>query len=194
GHCDVRADVYALGLTLYELLALKPAYASADRLHLIEQIRQTDPPTPRSLDPRIPLDLDTIVVKAIDKDPKRRYQSANEPAEDLQRFVADEPIKARRIGTLERLARWCRRNPALAASFAATMLILVVGLSLVTWKWNAERKARADANTAREEVEKKAVQLAADIERMNTANRLLESGHDYARIGGGGDYVGGFQV
>src|SRR5262245_33939361 len=65
GQCDVRADVYALGLTLYELLALKPAYASADRLKLIDQIRQADPPTPRSLDPRIPRDLETIIVKAI---------------------------------------------------------------------------------------------------------------------------------
>src|SRR5262245_310239 len=135
GQCDVRADVYAVGLTLYELLALKPAYASADRLQLIEQLRQADPPTPRTRDPRIPLDLDTIVVKAIDKDPKRRYQSADELAEDLQRFVADEPIKARRIGTLERFARWCRRNPAVAASLAASALILVVGFSLVTWKW-----------------------------------------------------------
>jgi serine/threonine protein kinase/Flp pilus assembly protein TadD len=183
GQCDVRADVYALGLTLYELLALKPAYASADRFQLIEQIRQADPSTPRSLDPRLPLDLDTIVVKAIDKDPRRRYQSADELAEDLQRFVADEPIKARRIGTLERFARWCRRNPAVAASLAATMLILVVGLSLVTWKWDAERKARADATTATEEVEKKAAELRADIESMNTANGLMQSGREFQRIG-----------
>src|SRR5262249_43996688 len=143
GQCDVRADVYAVGLTLYELLALKPAYASADRLHLIEQIRQSDPPTPRSLDPRIPLDLDTIVVKAIDKDPKRRYQSADELAEDLQRFVGDEPIKARRIGTLERLARWCRRNPALAAStgLAAAALIAVAAVSVVFARSQAENSA-----------------------------------------------------
>src|SRR5262249_31094713 len=144
---------------------------------------QPSPPTPRSLDPRIPLDLDTIVVKAIDKDPRRRYQSADELAEDLQRFVADEPIKARRIGMAERLARWCRRNPALAASLAATMLILVAGLSLVTWKWNDERKASADANTAREEVEKKAAQLRSDIESMNTANALMQSGREFRRVG-----------
>src|SRR5262245_46550151 len=143
GHCDVRADIYALGLTLYELLALKPAYASADRLQLIEQIRQADPPTPRSLDPRIPLDLDTIIVKAIDKDPKRRYQSADELAEDLQRFVADEPIKARRIGTLERLGRWCRRNPLVAASLsvAAAALVAVAAVSVVFAKVQADNSA-----------------------------------------------------
>jgi serine/threonine protein kinase/Tfp pilus assembly protein PilF len=183
GQCDVRADVYALGMTLYELLTLKPAYASGDRLKLIELIRQTEAPGPRSVDPRIPRDLETIVMKAIDKDPKRRYQSADEMGEDLQRFVNDEPIKARRIGPVERLGRWCRRNPALAASLAATTLILVVGLSLVTWKWHAESKARADANAAREEVEKKAAELAADIERMNAANALMQTGREFQRIG-----------
>ena len=98
GQCDVRADVYALGMTLYEMLTLKAAYASGDRLKLIELIRQTEAPSPRSVDSRIPLDLETIVMKAIDKDPKRRYQSADEMADDLQRFVNDEPIKARRVG------------------------------------------------------------------------------------------------
>jgi serine/threonine protein kinase/Flp pilus assembly protein TadD len=185
GQCDVRADVYALGMTLYEMLTLKAAYASGDRLKLIELIRTAEPPRPRSVDARIPRDLETIVLKAINKDAKRRYQSADEIGEDLQRFVNDEPIKARRIGPVERFTRWCRRSPALAASLAATLLILGLGLSLVSWKWNDERRARADADAAREEVEKKAAELAADIERMNMANRLLESGHEYMRVGGG---------
>jgi hypothetical protein len=89
GQCDVRADVYALGVTLYELVTLKAAYASGDRLKLIELIRQTEAASPRSIDGRIPRDLETIVIKAIDKDPKRRYQSADELGEDLQRFVND---------------------------------------------------------------------------------------------------------
>jgi serine/threonine protein kinase len=78
GQCDVRADVYALGMTLYELLTLKAAYASGDRLKLIELIGQTEAAGPRSIDARIPRDLETIVMKAIDKDPKRGYQSADE--------------------------------------------------------------------------------------------------------------------
>src|SRR5262249_6315164 len=105
GQCDVRADVYALGMTLYELLTLSPGYRSGDRLKLIEMIRQTEAASPRSIDGRIPRDLETIVMKAIDKEPKRRYQSADEMAEDLQRFVNGEPIKARRIGATERLGR-----------------------------------------------------------------------------------------
>src|SRR5262249_5881216 len=119
GQCDVRADVYALGMTLYELLTLKAAYVSSDRLKLMELIRNCEPASPRSIDTRIPRDLETIVMKAIDKDVRRRYQSADELWEDLQRFVQDEPIKARRIGSVERLGRWCRRNPALASLTAA---------------------------------------------------------------------------
>ena len=93
GQCDARADVYALGMTLYELLTLKPAFASSDRVELIEQIRHVEPRSPRSIDTRLPRDLETIVLKSIDKDPERRYQSADELVEDLQHFVAGEPIK-----------------------------------------------------------------------------------------------------
>ena len=110
GQCRrAPPDVYALGMTLYELLTLKAAHATGDRLKLIELIRQTEPASPRSVDSGIPRDLETIVMKAIDKDPKRRYQSADEMAEEMQRFVNDEPIKARRIGSVERFGRWrCR--------------------------------------------------------------------------------------
>ena len=98
GEGDGRADVYALGLTLYELLTLRPAFDSPDRLRLIELVKTQEPARPRSLDPRIPRDLETIVLKAIAKDPQRRYQTADELAEDLRRFLADEPIQARQVG------------------------------------------------------------------------------------------------
>jgi serine/threonine protein kinase/WD40 repeat protein len=125
GECDGRADVYALGLTLYELLVLGPAFTERDRLRLIEQIKEHEPARPRALDPRIPRDLEIIVLKAMCKDPRRRYQSADELAEDLRRFLAGEPIKARRTGELERLRLWCRRKPAVAA-LTATLLLLVL--------------------------------------------------------------------
>jgi serine/threonine protein kinase len=144
GKCDVRADVFALGMTLYEMLTLKPAYSSSDRLKLIELIRQTEAASPRSIDARIPLDLETIVMKAIDKDAKRRYQSADEMGEDLLRFVNDEPIKARRIGPVERFGRWCRRNPAVASLTTAVLVIMVAATALSTWQAAVATLARAD--------------------------------------------------
>ena len=114
GEGDARADVYALGLTLYELLTLRPGFDSSDRLKLIEQIKTEEPLRPRSIDARIPRDLETIVLKAIEKDPKARYQSAEAMAEDLRRFLADEPIRARQVSAAERYWRWARRNPVIA--------------------------------------------------------------------------------
>ena len=100
GEGDARADVYALGLTLYELLTLRPGFDSSDRLKLIEQIKTEEPPRPRAVDARIPRDLETIVLKAIEKDPKARYQTAEAMGEDLGRFLADEPIRARQVSAV----------------------------------------------------------------------------------------------
>src|SRR5262249_58628027 len=91
--------VYSLGLTLYELLTLRPAFDSPDRLALSEQIKAVEPPRPRSIDPRIPRDLETIVLKAIEKEPRARYASAEAMADDLRRVLDYEPIPARRGGS-----------------------------------------------------------------------------------------------
>jgi serine/threonine protein kinase/WD40 repeat protein len=133
GECDVRADVYALGLTLYELLVLRPAFSDSDRLRLIDHVKDRVPARPRSLDARIPLDLEIIVLKACQKDPGQRYQTAEEMAEDLQRFLADEPIKARRTSEFDRLRLWCRRQPAVAALTAAVLLLVLTVAVGSTW-------------------------------------------------------------
>ena len=135
GQCDTRADVYAIGLTLYELLTLEPAFASRDHATLLDTIAKTAPPTPRSCDRRIPKDLETIVVKAIEKDPAQRYQSADAIAEDLRRFLNEEPIRARPISIAERFLRWTRQNKLIAAS-AATFMILLVG-----WAYRESRNS-----------------------------------------------------
>jgi WD40 repeat protein len=153
GDGDARGDVYALGLTLYELLTLQPGFDSPDRLKLIEQIKTEEPRKPRSIDSRIPRDLETIVQKAIEKDPSARYQSAEALGDDLTRFLADEPIRARRSRAAERFARWARRNPVIAVlgGVLAALLVLVTIGSLVAANnfaslAVAERSARQEAS------------------------------------------------
>jgi WD40 repeat protein/serine/threonine protein kinase len=126
GKADPRSDVYSLGITLYEMLTLRPAFAGSDRAGLAERVIQEDPPRPRSLDSHIPRDLDTIVLKAIAKEPAHRYASAEALAEDLRRFLNNEPIEARPVGQLERLWRWSKRNPALAGMGAAVLVLLLL--------------------------------------------------------------------
>ena len=115
GTCDARSDVYALGLTLYELLALRPAFEASDRHELMRRVMSQEPEGLRGPVPNIPRDLETIIQKAIAREPVERYPSAAALAEDLQRFLDDKPIKARRVTAVEQAWRWTRRNPAVAA-------------------------------------------------------------------------------
>jgi eukaryotic-like serine/threonine-protein kinase len=131
GEGDARADIYALGLTLYELLTLRRAFDTGDRLKLIERIKTEEPARPRSLDARIPRDLETIVLKAIEKDPKQRYASTEAMAEDLRRFLDDEPIQARRASAVERSARWARHHPG-SAVLAALLFSVLVATTLAS--------------------------------------------------------------
>jgi hypothetical protein len=157
GEGDGRADVYALGLTLYELLTFRPAFDSADRLNLIEQIKSEDPPRPRALDARIPRDLETIVLKAIHKDPKDHCQSADALGEDLRRFVANEPIRARRVSAAERAWRWCRRNPVVAGLLSAVFVLLAVEAVVASVGYVREAASRAAAVAAEQEVRRAVV-------------------------------------
>jgi serine/threonine protein kinase/WD40 repeat protein len=128
-----QSDVYSLGLTLYELLTLRPAFKDSDRPRLIERVLHEPPPSPRKLDRCIPRDLETIVLKAIAKDPAERFASAESLAEDLRRFLADRPIQARRTPWHERTWRWCRRNPALAGLMGVVVAVLLLGTSISTY-------------------------------------------------------------
>jgi serine/threonine-protein kinase len=176
GQCDVRADVYALGMTLYELVTLKAAYSSGDRLKLIELIRHTEAVSARTIDSQIPRDLETIVMKAIEKDPKRRYQSADELAEDLQRFVNDEPIKARRIGLVERLGRWCRRNPAVASLTGAVLVLMAVGTTVSIWQAVVANLARADLADKNAALAAEQAKVEARFELAQKAIALFHTG------------------
>jgi WD40 repeat protein/serine/threonine protein kinase len=181
GECDALADVYALGLTLYELLALRPAFDGKDRLHLVEQIGRQEPARLRVLDPRIPRDLETILMKAIEKDPKRRYASADDLAEDLRRYLVDEPIKARRIGPLERLGRWGRRNPLVAGLSAAVVLITAIGFAGVVGQMQVaqahEQQANAnaaEANQQRDEAQRQRDEVKALNDKLVAKEQQLQ--------------------
>ena len=130
GAGDHRADMYSLGLTLYELLALEPAFTARGGAQLVEQVLAAAPPAPRSLAPAIPRDLETIVLKAIARDPAMRYPSAGELAEDLRRFLEDRPIRARRASSAEQAFRWCRRNPAVASLLTAVLVVFAAGAAV----------------------------------------------------------------
>ena len=159
GQADPRTDVYALGLTLYELLVLRPAFDSPNRLALIDLVKNVDPPRPRSIDPRIPLDLETIVLKAVEKDPKARYISADAMSEDLRRFLADEPIQARQVSTAERYWRWARRNPMIATLGAVvTALLVAVTVGSMLAAAYFKESARREMNLAvREQIRESAI-------------------------------------
>ena len=132
GQSDARSDVYSLGLTLYELLARRPAYADTTPQQIIHFITHNDPTPLRRVATTVPADLETIILKAAARDPGHRYQTAAELADDLRRFLDDRPILARRTTRAEQAWRWCRRNPALATATAvrrcATVAITVVSV------------------------------------------------------------------
>jgi WD40 repeat protein len=148
GGCDARSDVYALGATLYEMLALRPAFDETDRLRLVQQVSEGAAPLRRAA-PAVPLDLETVVRKAMAPDPAERYATAQELADDLRLLLADLPVKARRASAWERLRRWARHNPALAKMSVAVvvlLLVLVVGSLGAAWRFNrvAERALGAE--------------------------------------------------
>jgi WD40 repeat protein/serine/threonine protein kinase len=198
GRCDAGADVYALGLTLYELLAKRPAFDEADRGKLIKQVTDTEPPPLRTLDRTITRDLATIVHKAIEREPTHRYRSADDLADDLRRFLEDRPIAARQITTTEQVWRWCKRNPLAAALAGSLLTTLVAGLVVVSvllirlWAVAGERsrlylaelerstQLSAETRTARaaEETARTAEELANRrlyIARMNQMSGLWEN-------------------
>ena len=117
---DHRADIYSLGVTLYELLTLRPAYSAEDRQLLLKQIAFEDPTPVRRINKDIPVELETIIHKAISKDVDQRYPSASELAEDLRSFLESRPIKAKPPTLSEIVGKWTRRNPAV---FGAAVLI-----------------------------------------------------------------------
>lgn len=146
---DHRSDIYSLGVTLYELLTLRPAFASDDRQELLRAIAFDEPVVPRTWNQAIPADLETVVLKAMAKDVGARYATAQELADDLKRFLADQPIRARRPNLFQQVRRWSRRHLAVvttAGLVAACALLIAAGLLWHERSWTLQALAQSDAN------------------------------------------------
>jgi serine/threonine protein kinase/tetratricopeptide (TPR) repeat protein len=166
GLVDHRTDIYSLGVTLYELLTLQPPFEGHDRQELLRQIAFDEPPAPSRRNKAIPVDLETIVVKAMAKNPPERYATAQDLAEDLRFFLAGKPIQARRPTMAQRAARWARRHLAVvvtAGLAAAAVLLTAVGtLAIGLWQVQAEKR-RTDEQRQ---------QAQASQQRAETSYRL----------------------
>ena len=163
GRTDEGCDIYGLGLAIYELSTLTNAFDALPRARLIEQITQQVPEPPRSIAPSIPRDLETIILKAIDPIPERRYPTAMSLAEDLQAFIADRPIRARRVSNMERVWRLCRRNPVTAILTAASLsmlLAIAIGASFFSIKLSRQSKDLKSENARAGKAEQEAQQAA----------------------------------
>ena len=181
GTCDARSDVHALGLTLYELLALQPAFDAPERDRLIYQVMHLQPPRLRLLNPAIPRDLETIIHKSIEATSVERYATAGAMAEDLRCFLEYRPIEARRLGSAERLTRWARRNPGLATLGTAVAFLLAVTVAVI---------AVANLNLRREKRSALANLRRAESAESAVVAKFLESSLALARAGRRSGMVG----
>ncbi|MEZ6139201.1 MAG: serine/threonine-protein kinase [Zavarzinella sp.] len=166
GQAGPGADIYGLGLIVYELATLQPAFQDELKVRLIEKIRHTEPTPPRIIDRSIPKDLETIILKAIAKTPPLRYQRAGELADDLQRFLEGRTIHAKRANLVQQLHRWCLRNRVVAA-----LLLIVFSLLLALLAGATVSLSTLRANNT--QITEQSSQLQQSLNRTNDLNNSL---------------------
>ena len=169
GKVGRPSDVYALGGILYYLLTARAPFQAESLEQVITQVLHAEPVSPRLLNPSIPRDLETITLKCLEKEPSRRYQTAQELADELGRVLRQEPIEARPITPPEKLWRWCRRKPALASALGFATAAILAGLTTTSWQWR-----RAERNAGSERQERIAGQRQLYVANMNLAQAAWE--------------------
>ncbi len=172
GKVGRPCDVYALGGILYYLLTARAPFQAESLEGIITQVLNAEPVSPRLLNPSIPRDLETITLKCLEKEPSRRYQTAQDFADELNRFLRHEPIHARPLTPPEKLWRWSRRKPVLALLIVLLHVVGAVGLTGIVWQWRrAERLAESERQ------ERIAGQRQLYVANMNVVQHRWEQNH-----------------
>jgi len=177
-----RSDVYSLGAILYEMLTGRPPFRGATLLETLEQVRTREPVPPAQLRPGVPRDLETICLKCLHKDSVRRYTGAGELADDLGRFLNGEPILARPVSAPERLMRWCRRNPRLAAVSVLAFALLVAWGCTSSWLAWALSREKSAAEQARNQATRNAVLAQQNEKEAQTQAVLARTNEQKATV------------
>jgi len=169
------SDVYSLGALLYHLLTRQPPFQADTLTTLLKQVLEAEPVPPRSLNPSIPKDLETICLKCLEKEPHRRYATAQALADDLNRFLNREPVLARPIGASGKAWRWCRRQPVRASLIGALALVLVLGMVGISWQWRRAERERDMTVRQRYASDMKVAQFSLEEGNLGGARRLLDN-------------------
>jgi len=167
------SDMYSMGAMLYHLVTGRPPFQAATLTEVLQQVVTTEPAAPRLLNPGVPRDLETICLKCLEKEVQRRYPTAQDLAEDLGRFLQDQPIRARPVSAAGKARKWCRRQPVRAGLIGALVLVFVLGLTGVLSQW---RRAKAGELIARQNAyaaDMKEVQRALEDSDLGRARELL---------------------
>jgi eukaryotic-like serine/threonine-protein kinase len=173
-------DLYGLGAILYEILTGRPPFRSDTPAATLQQVLSEEPVPPSRLNPRVPRDLDTICLKCLEKEPRKRYATAADLAAELGRFLEHKPVLARPVGPLGRLTRWGQRNPVPAMLASFLLLTGVISLAAIVWQWRQAEQARA-AESVHAQSEA-AANAAAQRDRMKAENARLQAEHVSARL------------